>query len=607
MRYTTGMAIVARRIGMYRGPLPGTRTVVALLAPLAVVAFAFSLNAAFSERALPRVSVAGVDVGGASAAQIRERLDREAARPWAGARVVVEAPDGQTWTTTNGALAIAPDLDRAVADAIAYGHGGTVQQRLVAWLRALGGQAAVPFAMRSTASALDAVDPVDTWIGGIAATLDRVPADGAIGATSRGIDVSPAIIGRRTDRAALRALLLAPQSLADRDVGVPIHLTYPSVDPSGMHEAVTAKAAVTALEVRAGGRVITEDAAGLATLLVIEKVVAASGELDALPEGATAPSARYVYRVRLDQARVTAWVSAVAKVLDHPAKSASYAVQPDGSLAVVPAVDGLKLDQAQLVADAIAQLVVPTRAPRTLQPVIATETPAFTTDQAAELVGKMTAVASFTTTYPPSWARHANITTGAMQFNDLVIAPGETFSFWDRLGPVTVERGYAYAGAIIDNRSDENVIGGGLCQVSTTLFNAVARAGYDIVERHAHGYYIDRYPMGFDAAVFEPGADLRWRNDTKYPVLIKAYPYDTALRFDLISVPTGRRVVVGAPYQYNLTNPAPDQPADPAYLPGGVTQGRDVSLTWTVWEGDQVIHSQTFTSHYVPVWGGPAH
>ncbi len=597
------MAIVARRTGTYSGALPGPRGIAALFALLVVAALAFTLNVAFSERALPRVSVAGVDVGGVSAAEIRDRLDREAARPWAGARVAVQAPDGQTWTTTNGALAIAPDLDRAVADALAYGHSGTVQQRLVAWARALRGQAAVPFAMRSTGPALG---PIDTWIGGIAATLDRAPADGAIIATSRGIEVTPAIIGQRTDRAALRALLLAPQSLGDRDVGVPIHLTYPSVDASGMRDAVKAKAAVTALEVRSGGRVVTEDAAGLATLLVIEKTVAAPGELDTLPEGATAPSARYRYRVRLDRARVTAWVAAVAKVLDRPAKSASYAVQPDGSLAVVPAVDGVTVDQAQLVTDAIAQLVISTRAPRTLQPEIVTQTPVFTTAQATELVGKMTPVATFTTTYPPNAARHANITTGALQFNDLVIAPGETFSFWDRLGPVSVERGYAYAGAIIDNKSDENVIGGGLCQVSTTLFNAVARAGYDVIERHAHGYYIDRYPMGFDAAVFLPGVDFRWRNDTSYPVLIKAYPYDTALRFDLISVPVGRRVIVGAPYQYNLTNPAPDQPADPAYLPGGVTQGRDVSLTWTVWEGERVIHEQTFTSHYVPVWGGPA-
>ena len=596
------MAVIAKRAGTYTaGRFPRKYVVAPVLVLLVLGVTALGVNAAFADRVLPRVSVAGVDVGGASASEIRARLDREAARPWAGARVAVEAPDGATWTTTNGALGVAPDLDHAVGDALAYGHTGTVPQRLLAWADALRGQAAVPFAMTSRGGSLDA------WVSTIGTALDRAPADGAIVATYRGVEVTPAAIGQLTDRTALRAALLAPETLGDRTIDAKVHLTYPAVDPSGIREAAKAKAATTALEVRAGDRAVSEDAAGLATLLVIEKTVAAPDELDAIPAGATAPSTRYVYHVRVDQTRVAAWAAGVAKVLDRPAKNATYAVRPDGSLAVVAAADGVKIDQPQLVAEAIAQLFVSTRAPRTFEPAFVKDTPTFTTAQATQFVGRMTQVATFTTTYPPSASRHANITTGALQFNDLVLAPGETFSFWDRLGEVTVERGYAYAGAIINNRSDENVIGGGLCQVSTTLFNAVARAGYDILERHEHGYYIDRYPIGFDAAVFEPGVDFRWKNDTQYPVLIKAYPYATALRFDLISVPTGRRVVVGEPVQWNLTNPAPDQPADPAYPPGATVQGRDVTRSWTVWEGDRLIHDQTFISHYVPVWGGPLH
>jgi len=71
-------------------------------------------------------------------------------------------------------------------------------------------------------------------------------------------------------------------------------------------------------------------------------------------------------------------------------------------------------------------------------------------------------------------------------------------------------------------------------------------------------------------------------------------------------VPTGRRVIVGDATQWNLTSPAADQPADVAYPPGAVVQGRDVARSWTVWQGDTVIHDVTFVSHYVPVWGGPA-
>ena len=425
--------------------------------------------------------------------------------------------------------------------------------------------------------------------------------------TYHGVDVTTAVVGRAVDRAAFRAALVGPDTFDDRSIALSVHETYPAVDPSGLRDAAAKALAVTTpLHITAGDRTATEDAAGLATLLVIDRTPAAPGSLDPIPADATAPATRYVYSVRLDEERVTAWVSRLAAVLEHPARSATYSVQRDGSLAVVPSVTGTKIEQARLVTDLMAQLVTPVSGTRQITASSLQDTPAFTTEQAQRYAGQMTLVSTYTTTYPASASRHANITTGALQFDDVVVAPGDSFSFWERLGPVSVERGYAYAGAIIDNRSDENVIGGGLCQVSTTLFNAVARAGYEILERHAHGYYIDRYPIGFDAAVFEPGVDFQWRNDTPYPVLIRAFPYDTALRFDLISVPTGRRVVVGDATQWNLTSPAADQPADPAYPPGAVVQGRDVARSWTVWQGDTVIHDVTFVSHYVPVWGGPA-
>jgi vancomycin resistance protein YoaR len=583
------------------GRMPWRYGLAPLLAAAAVAALALGVAASFADRALPNVTVGGVDVGTLPASQVRDRLVQEVARPWATAQVVVRGPDGLAWTATNEALAIGPDVDLAVGQALAYGHVGSPAQRLVAWIDALEGRAAVPFAMRADGVA------ADEWVRAIATAVDRPASDGAIVPTLRGIDVTQAVVGRTVDGAALRRALLAPDALADRAIALQIHETYPAVDPSGIRDAAAkAIAATTALTIIAADRSASEDAAGLATLLVIEKMVGTPDELDAIPAGASAPATRYVYQVRFDDLRVAEWVSRLAALMDHPAKNATYAVQPDGTLVVVPAVDGVKIDQQQLVADIMARLFTPVSAPREITPVFVADAPALTTEQATRYAPQMTQVGTYTTTYPANAARHANITTGAMQFNDLVLAPGQSFSFWDLLGPVSVDRGYAFAGAIIEGRSDENVIGGGLCQVSTTLFNAVARAGFEIVERHAHGYYIDRYPLGFDAAVFEPGVDFKWKNDTEYPVIIEAYPYAAALRFDLISVPTGRRVEVGAPYQYNLKAPAPDQPADPAYLPGGMTLGRDVSLTWTVWQGDAVVHQETFFSHYVPVWGGPA-
>jgi len=252
------------------------------------------------------------------------------------------------------------------------------------------------------------------------------------------------------------------------------------------------------------------------------------------------------------------------------------------------------------------ELVRPaTGATRDLAAPAAVDTSAFTTEQAKALLPNLVRASTFTTYYPPSASRHANISTGASQFDGVVILPGQTFSFWELLGPVTVERGYAYAGAIINNRSDENVIGGGLCQVSTTIFNAVAAQGYEIVERHAHGYYIDRYPIGYDAAVFEPGVDFKWRNDTANPVFIYSWSDWTSLTIDVWGIPTGRTVAVSAATQKNFVQPAADQPADPAFPKGVTVAGRDVFKTRTVYENGKVLHQDFFASHYAPVWGGP--
>ena len=80
---------------------------------------------------------------------------------------------------------------------------------------------------------------------------------------------------------------------------------------------------------------------------------------------------------------------------------------------------------------------------------------------------------------------------------------------------------------------------------------------------------------------------------------------DTSLTIDLWGIPTGRTVTFSDAVQWNFVLPAKDQPADPAFLPGGSVAGRDVWRTRTVTENGKVLHQDSFASHYVPVWGGP--
>jgi vancomycin resistance protein YoaR len=281
-------------------------------------------------------------------------------------------------------------------------------------------------------------------------------------------------------------------------------------------------------------------------------------------------------------------------------------VSRENVVSVVPGVAGIRLEQDKMKALMLAELLTPASGTRELVAPSAPDTTAFSTQQAQEWLPKLTRASTFTTYFPPSPSRHANIATGSSQFDGVVIQPGETFSFWNLLGPVSVERGYAYAGAIINNRSDENVIGGGLCQVSTTMFNAISKLGYQIDERHAHGYLIERYPLGLDAAVFDPGVDFRWTNDTANPVFLYSWVSDTSVTFDVWTLPTNRTVTYTDAVQRNFVDVPADQPADPAFPKGYAIKGRDTIRTRTVVENGTVIHQDTWFSHYAPVWGGPA-
>jgi vancomycin resistance protein YoaR len=596
------MAVLARSGEQSRASRRGVWMLA--VAPIAAIALAvgaaFAANAVYAHRALPGMTVGGVDISSLEASSIRERLGAQLAAPWAVSTVVL-ADGARTWHATNADLGIAPDIDAAVNAALTYGKSGSVLDRLGAWIDAVRGQANIPFAMHANGDALD------RWVAAAARDTDRASVSGELRIGQSGLEVTQPALGREVDRAGTVAALLSADSLGDREVVLRVRALYPAVDASGFDEAYArAAAAITPVTVHVEDRTFTENATYLASLLAIDRVVAKPGELAAIPQDAIAPAVRYRYQVSLVNERVASWVAALGVVLDHPGKSAKFSLNAERVPSIIPSESGVVVDQEKLRAMVLEELIRPaTGATRDLAAPAAVDTSTFTTEQAKALLPNLVRTSTFTTYYPPAADRHANISTGAAQFDGVVIMPGQTFSFWELLGPVTTARGYAFSGAIINNRSEDGIIGGGLCQVSTTIFNAVAAQGYEIVERHAHGYYIDRYPIGYDAAVFDPGADFRWRNDTANPVFLWSWSDWTSITIDVWGIPTGRTVAVSAATQRNFVQPAADQPADPHFPKGVTVAGRDVYKTRTVYENGQVLHQDFFASHYAPVWGGP--
>ena len=150
-------------------------------------------------------------------------------------------------------------------------------------------------------------------------------------------------------------------------------------------------------------------------------------------------------------------------------------------------------------------------------------------------------VGSYTTTYGGTEGRLHNVALVAELIDGALVAPGARFSFNATTGERNVAKGFEAAPVII-NGELESGIGGGVCQVSTTVFNAAFEAGLSIEKRTNHALYISHYPLGRDATVNYPDLDLVFRNDTDHWLLLRTFVGTGSLTVNLYGTPTGRRV-----------------------------------------------------------------
>ncbi len=159
---------------------------------------------------------------------------------------------------------------------------------------------------------------------------------------------------------------------------------------------------------------------------------------------------------------------------------------------------------------------------------------------------------------PPN--RVHNIKIGAQVFNGVLIKPDEIFSFNKILGEVSARTGYLPELVIKEDRTIPEY-GGGLCQVSTTLFRAALNAGLEIIERTPHAYRVSYYePAGLDATIYFPSPDLKFKNNTGAYILVQSKIEGTKLIFDLYGTKK-YKVEIEGPYIYNIKSPG-----EPIYI-----------------------------------------
>lgn len=205
-----------------------------------------------------------------------------------------------------------------------------------------------------------------------------------------------------------------------------------------------------------------------------------------------------------------------------------------------------------------------------------------------------------------------NIGLASSRINGVLIKPGETFSFNSAVGNVSALTGYKQAYIIQDGKTILGD-GGGVCQVSTTLFRAVLNAGLQIVERSPHSYRVSYYeqnsPPGLDATVFSPTTDFKFKNDTPATILIQTTyePKFYKLTIDLFGTSDGRVAHVTKPVVVSSISPPEDLYINDPSLPVGTIKqidykawGAKVIFDYIVTNGDQIVQQKKFISNYKP-------
>jgi vancomycin resistance protein YoaR len=212
-----------------------------------------------------------------------------------------------------------------------------------------------------------------------------------------------------------------------------------------------------------------------------------------------------------------------------------------------------------------------------------TSEPALTDVQSIETLGITQLLAKGETDFKGSPKNRVhNIETGTARYHGILIAPGEEFSFLKYLGPVDASTGFKPE-LVIKNNVTTPEFGGGLCQVSTTLFRAAVYAGMDITMRRNHSYAVRYYGTpGFDATIYPPYTDFRFLNNTPGTILIQTKIEDTRLSFELWGTNDGQMVEVDGPHPY-------------AKQANGAVKAK---LTQKVVRDGSVIIEDTFTSNY---------
>jgi vancomycin resistance protein YoaR len=579
--------------------MAGVATAFLLLMILSLASYA-AYGASFQDRVYPGVSVHGMDLSGLNSSEAALQLAGAFTYPQTG-RIAFRYGD-KTWVATPKELGLSLDYITSIHTALAVGRSSDDLSNLATLYQSrFSGADISPVLQYDARQAL-------TYLQGIAGEIEQPMIEARLALEGGQVVAEPGQIGHSVDLNTMLALVAVPIGhLTDGDIPVMVHDSTPQVmDASAQADAARSLLSQNfSLSIKEpqqgdpGPWTLTPQT--LSEMLLFRHV--SDGTLQR-------------YTVSLDPDKLSAYLFSLSGSVTKPSENARFLFN-DGQLVLYrPATRGRALDVAQSM-EAIQTAASQGQHQASLT--LALTEPAVTDNATAEqlgIIGLLPNGMQYTSFAGSPPERIHNIVLAAEKFNGVLVAPGETFSMSKIIGSIGQEEGFADGLVIIGNKIIKGP-GGGVCQVSTTLFRAALMTGFPIAERHGHALRVGYYEVGdgptplgvgFDATVFLPEVDFKFVNNSSSYLLMQT-DVDIAhnrLTWRFFSTPDGRSIQIASSGIKKQTDPPADQwLPDPTIPLHGYSffyhaqKGADVSIRRVITQNGASTEDYVNT-HYLP-------
>lgn len=575
---------------------------VAALLGLAIAVVLLTVRTTHAERIFPDVTVADVPVGGMPIPQAAVALS-ERARAIESSPITFSYKD-QSWTATLRDVGVSIDENEALARAVAYGREDSALHRLrsaVALVRS-GEQLAMPISLD--------YQQLNRWFDEIDRGLGTPPRNASVEIQGSNVVIVPEVDGVSVDRDRARAEVESQLlNLTPIKAELPVSTKIATIRATDLEPArqLLLRAMSTPIEVTSAGGLWTLPTTDLAQFLRQDVELEQSG----------APA----IRLGLDREKLAAWLDErLGAAIETEPVDAEVGWNGERLVSVEPSIDGVRLDAAKLAERVESSFFGnggTVEAPVTyVKPTI---------DSAnLDKLGITTLLGTGGSNYSGSNdGRATNVALGATLLNGTLIPPGGEFSFNGAIGVINEEKGFVEA-QVISGEAIGRDIGGGICQVSTTMFRAAYLAGLPITEWWPHrfriGFYeYDGWPPGLDASILQPTedpatwADFKFENPSSSWMLVESWTDGVNVVVNIYGPDLGYKVDSTGPTWGDKTQMLPPKEVvDPELAPGTVTLsqtagiGEELSQYRVVRDRNgEVLWERSFYTKYFPrgdVW-----